>query len=205
VSDVVLAACTLLGPIFAVQAQKWVERLREKNARKLAIFRTLMGTRATALSPAHVEALNAVPIDFYKDRPIMDAWETYYGHLCRKGPADAVWIQKQVDLFVTLLVLIGKRLGYDFNAEQMHKIYHPTAHNTIEEEWNTIRSGTAGLFTGKSTLPLSIKDFPSDPETARAQRLILQKLAKAYTDDGSLRVSVENGEIPPAPAQRPAA
>jgi Family of unknown function (DUF6680) len=58
VSDLVLAACTLAGPVLAVQAQKWIERFREKNARRLATFRTLMATRATTLSPAHVEALN---------------------------------------------------------------------------------------------------------------------------------------------------
>ena len=60
-SDIVIAGATLLGPIFAVQAQKWLEAGREKKARMLAIFRTLMATRAALLSQAHVEALNSVP------------------------------------------------------------------------------------------------------------------------------------------------
>jgi hypothetical protein len=63
----VIAGCTLLGPVLAVQAQRWVEGFREKKARRLTVFRTLMATRALNLSTAHVEALNAVPIDFYKD------------------------------------------------------------------------------------------------------------------------------------------
>ena len=63
-SDLVIAGCTLLGPVLAVQAQKWAEGFREKEARRLTIFRTLMATRAMNLSAGHVEALNAVPIDF---------------------------------------------------------------------------------------------------------------------------------------------
>jgi hypothetical protein len=164
-----------------------------------------MGTRATNLSPAHVEALNAVPIDFYKDRAVMDAWEAYYGHLCKKGPADAVWIQKQIDLFVNLLTLIAQRLGYHFSDAQIHKIYHPMAHGTMEEEWNIIRVGAAALLAGKATLPISLKDLPSDPKIVEAQALLLQRLGQAYTEDGSLRVSIANGEIPPAQTQRPAA
>jgi len=34
-SDWVIAGCTLLGPVLAVQAQKWVEGFREKKARRL--------------------------------------------------------------------------------------------------------------------------------------------------------------------------
>ena len=37
-SDVVIATCTLLGPVLAVQAQKWVERFREKQQRRLTII-----------------------------------------------------------------------------------------------------------------------------------------------------------------------
>jgi hypothetical protein len=55
-SDWVIAGCTLLGPVLAVQAQKWVEGFREKKARRLTIFRTLMTTRAMVLNPNYVEA-----------------------------------------------------------------------------------------------------------------------------------------------------
>ena len=64
-SIAIIAAATLLGPVLAVQAQKWLERGRAIKERRLTIFRTLMATRAAMLSPSHVEALNAVPVDFY--------------------------------------------------------------------------------------------------------------------------------------------
>jgi Family of unknown function (DUF6680) len=44
-SDWVITGCTILGPVLAVQAQKWVEGFREKKARRLTIFRTLMAMR----------------------------------------------------------------------------------------------------------------------------------------------------------------
>jgi hypothetical protein len=64
-TDVAIVVATLLGPILAVQAQKWLERDRVVRDRRLQVFRTLMTTRAMNLSPAHVEALNAVPVEFY--------------------------------------------------------------------------------------------------------------------------------------------
>jgi hypothetical protein len=65
--DLAIVIATLLGPILAVQAQKWIERSRERQQRRVAVFRVLMTTRAALLSPAHVEALNIVPVEFYID------------------------------------------------------------------------------------------------------------------------------------------
>ena len=45
-SDSFLIIATLAGPILAVQAQKWIERVRGKGERKFRVFQTLMMTRA---------------------------------------------------------------------------------------------------------------------------------------------------------------
>ena len=60
-TDVAIVLATASGPIFAVQAQKCLERRRSVQERRLLIFRTLMSTRAAVLSPGHVEVLNAIP------------------------------------------------------------------------------------------------------------------------------------------------
>lgn len=57
ISNCLIIAATLLGPILAVQAQKWVEIWNEKRNRKLRIFYNLMATRAGRVSDRHVEAL----------------------------------------------------------------------------------------------------------------------------------------------------
>jgi hypothetical protein len=87
----------------------------------MTIFRTLMATRASNLSLEHVQALNAVPIEFYSDKRVMDQWETYYAHL-NSGPVNEIWLNTRLNLFIQLLVTIGDRLGYEFNAAQMQRI-----------------------------------------------------------------------------------
>src|SRR5438034_8791127 len=98
-SDWVLVSATVLGPVLAVQAQKWVERSREKRNRKDWVFLTLMATRAATLSGEHVRALNTIDLAFYgsrvlgrnirsrKDQSVIDAWREYYDHL-NSGPRD---------------------------------------------------------------------------------------------------------------------
>jgi hypothetical protein len=194
VTDIVIALCTIIGPIAAVQAQKVVEGYREKRARRFQIFRTLMSTRALNLSPAHVEAINSVPIDFYKDKSVMDAWEEYFSHLNRTGEVDAVWGQKRIDLFTKLLSAIGSKVGYDFNAAEMNRIYFPNAHGTIEEEANVIRRGAAALFKGTFELPLAVKAVPVDPKLAELQATLAKRLSDAYATDGSLRVTISSGD-----------
>jgi hypothetical protein len=61
-NDVVIALATLLGPLFAVQVQVWLERGRARKARQQQIFYALMRTRASSLVPEHVHALNSIPM-----------------------------------------------------------------------------------------------------------------------------------------------
>jgi hypothetical protein len=56
----------ILGPILAVQAEKWIERIREENRERKLVFFTLMRTRNQILSREHVDALNAIPLVFRK-------------------------------------------------------------------------------------------------------------------------------------------
>jgi len=50
-ADLAIVFATLLGPVLAVQAQKWLEKTRAINERRNFIFRVLMATRATRLVP----------------------------------------------------------------------------------------------------------------------------------------------------------
>jgi hypothetical protein len=71
----------VLGPILAVQAQKWREDLRSKSERRREIFEVLMATRLARLSPEHVHALNRIDIEFRKIKPVEEAWRDYLAHL----------------------------------------------------------------------------------------------------------------------------
>ena len=63
-SDTMLILATILGPILAVQAQKFLERITQSRRRRLDVFYTLVATRGTRLAPAHVEALNRIDLEF---------------------------------------------------------------------------------------------------------------------------------------------
>lgn len=67
---------TLVGPILAVQAQKFLEGRREYRAAKLWVFRSLMTTRMQRLSIDHVRALNMIDICFYGQRVAVWHWQT---------------------------------------------------------------------------------------------------------------------------------
>ena len=49
-SAISIVIATVMGPILAVQAQKYLERQRAQKRAKDTIFRTLVATRATRLS-----------------------------------------------------------------------------------------------------------------------------------------------------------
>jgi hypothetical protein len=176
-TNLAIIGATLSGPVLAVQAQKWLERGRDIKERRLAIFRTLMATRAAMLSPMHVEALNAVPVEFYgtskKLRQINDAWKLYLDHHTIDGPATEVWMQRRLDLFHDLLHLMSQFLGYSFSRAQLARdIYSPRAHGDMETEQTIIRQGLAGLFKGEIALPMAVKEFPAMEPTPDLQGLL---------------------------------
>jgi hypothetical protein len=123
---IAIIIATLLGPILAVQAQKAVERARERNNRKSWVFHTLMATRAARLSADHVQALNMIDLAFYgkrifgihrrskKETIVLDAWHEYLDHLNTKYEEDnfSLWVTKGDELFVNLLFSLADDVGF---------------------------------------------------------------------------------------------
>lgn len=186
-TNVAIIFATLLGPILAVQAQKWLERRRSIEDRRVQIFRVLMATRAAVLSPGHVEALNAIPVEFYGTKgnlkKINDAWKLLLDHHTPDAPTTEVWWQRRIDLFMDLLFLISQFLGYGFNRAQLQRdIYSPRAHGELENEQTVIRKGLVRLFNGETVLPMAVKEFPATADDqflenqATVQRLLLEWL-----------------------------
>jgi hypothetical protein len=99
-SDWLIVAATIAGPVLAVQAQKWIERFRERRGRKLWVFQQLLATRAARLSADHVQALNMIDLVFYGsyffgihrrskgEQAVIDAWREYLDQLGTRA-ADA--------------------------------------------------------------------------------------------------------------------
>lgn len=157
----------LIGPILAVQAQCWVDILRDKRDRKIRIFKTLMATRAAILSPAHLEALNMIDVEFPESgkwTPVVRAWRSYFDHLQVQttAPEETTrWLDRRLELLVELLSQMGRSLGFDFDVVKIKRgIYLPKAHGLLEEEASQIRQGVLAVLNGKRAIP--IKPFDRD-------------------------------------------
>jgi hypothetical protein len=115
--DVAIVIATLMGPLFAVQVQVWLERRRVKEGRRQQVFYALMRTRASTLAPEHVHALNAVPIEFYGIKTITEAYKDYITHL--NSPQNEARGLRRVDLFMDLLHKISAELNYGSSGNRV--------------------------------------------------------------------------------------
>jgi hypothetical protein len=153
-----------LSPIAALELQKRMDDRRAKIDRKMAIFRKLMTTRATQMSPVHVEALNAIEVEFYAvrgaDKKVLDAWHLYVNHLNSKtgeGDALARWVEKKDGLLVDLLYEMAQRLGYDIDKVTIQKnAYYPRGHWDIEVEQHALRKAALAVFSGERPIQTTV-------------------------------------------------
>ncbi len=149
------------------------ERWREKRDRRVAIFRTLMATRATRLAPQHVEALNAIPIDFYGDHVIADLWEEYFTHLCKEPNSEAekaVWNAESQSYFIALITAIARKIGYKFNAAEMERAYFPNGHVNVQNDQLIIQHCLARWLAGDLSVKMDVNSFPGPDEEAAAKQ-----------------------------------
>jgi len=186
-NDLAVIAATLLGPILAVQIQKYLERWREENDRRERIFKVLMATRAARLAPNHIEALNMIDLEFPASRKrfkkVRSAWKAYFSHLSEKPPDDAkvqpVFFAKRVELFTDMLYEMAAALRYDFDKTQISKDVYSTVHQeNLEADQETIRTKLVEILTGKAALPMAVVQFPSDPDFLTAQSDYLKLMAE---------------------------
>jgi len=194
-SDIAIVTATLLGPILAVQAQKWLERRRAVSDRRLMIFRALMATRAARLAPNHVEALNAVPVEFYgsngKLKQIVDNWRSYLDLLDNKELSAELLGVKRHEAFITMLFSMSTYLGYTFSRSQLEKdVYYPEGHKVIEDDQEVIRRGFAKLLQGQLAIPMAVKEFPTDDNAIDKQAKLTELLTEWL--EGQRSVKVEN-------------
>ena len=167
---------TLLGPILAVQAQSFVERHRARQNRRQQIFYVLMRTRATPLAPDSVNALNAVPLEFYKDRVIIDAYRAFIVHtgVPTGQPTPQAWGDRRIDLLMDLIQKISVKVGYKFDVAQLKaEFYAPQGHRTLEDEQTQIRQGLVKVLAGQAAIPMDVRSFPADAVAVAGYKAIV--------------------------------
>ena len=151
----------LAGPVLAVQAQKWIEKSRQKRVRKLWIFDTLMATRRSRLALDHVRALNMIDLAYKgkTEKKIKTAWKAYLDHLYQPFEEDGQkdWLSKGEEFFTELLYEMSQALGYDFDKTYLKRsVYSPKAYDEQELANLAIRESLVGILSGAKSLPVTL-------------------------------------------------
>ena len=168
-TDILMIFATALSPVIAVQVTRFLDDRNEERGRKIAVFKTLMATRAYTISQRHVEALNTIDLEFLPQRPkekaVLDVWQQYLDHLGNTGMEENGWAQIRLDLLVDLLYAMGNALGYHFNKTQIKNgTYSPVAHGKLEEEQGQVRALAIEVLEGRRSLSMRVVNLPNQNE-----------------------------------------
>ena len=176
----------LLSPLIAWWVQYWKSKRDTKVARKHEIFRALMLTRGygqtQALSLQHVNALNGIDIEFYKDKEVLDAWDIYREHL-KSYPKDSniskeqlevmrvLWLSDRIKYLVNLLYTMAHTLGYsNFNKIILEKkIYVPEAYDSLESEQYWLRKNCINVLNGNQAIKVEVANQNSRTKDQEAK------------------------------------
>jgi hypothetical protein len=203
--DSVLVVATIAGPVLAVQAQKWVEIIRERRNRKLWVFHTLMATRAARVSPEHVQALNMIDLAFYgsrvfgilrrtkKEQTVLDCWKEYLNQLTMRFDEKdiGIWAAKGQELLINLLYAISLDLDYSFDRVQLQTPYSPIAHGDLETEQTLIRKLSLKLLSGEIPLKMEVVGIPVNQDALKAQIALHQNLAAMLQGNAAVKVRLD--------------
>jgi hypothetical protein len=173
-----------------------------------------MATRATAISPDHVQALNLIDLEFQGKRyqKVREAWKVYLDHLgnAPQGEGDdvqarlQVWNDKIADYLTELLSEMGKQLGYDFDPVHIKKgTYLPKGHTNLETELTLVRRGLIKLLYGDANLKMDIESLPVDQEALDTHKRMMAEIIRAIEERGpGIPISVKEERKPVAAAER---
>ncbi|MDA3779808.1 MAG: hypothetical protein PF487_06270 [Bacteroidales bacterium] len=180
ISNVLTIIAIIIGPIAAVQIQKFIEKTKDKKNRKIYIFKTLMASRGSALSHSHVEALNRIDLEFSGERKydkVIQAWKEYFDNLSQKVDDNQipVWSSKNEELLVELLFEMGKSLGYKFDKLLIKRnIYSPIGHARIEQEQENLRRNLNEVLDGNRVIPMTlIQDEEQIKKQVELQKIMI--------------------------------
>ena len=150
----------LVAPWTALWLQKKIERSNEEKQRKLGIFKTLLATRANVVSIDHVQALNMIEVEFYKEKTVRDSWNIYRDHLNsypfnKDKQTQERWEECRSEFLTDLLYVMSKLFGYDFDKVLIKKgAYSPIVHN----EEAILRQLLANVLAGVVPIKVEIVD-----------------------------------------------
>lgn len=182
--EILTLVAIVLGPILAVQVEKFLQRRRDDRNRRVGIFKVLMATRGAVLSATHVEALNRIDLEFSDEKKyqkVIAAWKEYFDNLGQKFEDKdqlTIWSARNEELLANLLYEMGQSLGYKFDKVLIKRnIYSPVGHANLEYEQERIRKMILEVLSGEIPVPMTLI---YDEETMKRQELLNDLAIKYY-------------------------
>lgn len=152
-------AAIALGPIIAVLVTRLLDSSREKQRRRLDVFRNLMQTRGVRLDPVHVSALNIVEIEFYNDGRVRQAFQSYIQHLSSPMPEvreQDRYFEQRSDLFMNLLFEVGSSVGLAFDKRDLERLsYVPQGWDSDQSMQRKNAEMLGQLLSGQRAIPIT--------------------------------------------------
>lgn len=174
----------VLGPLLAVLITYFLHQRSDLKQRRLHVFRTLMTTRRTPLSPDRVQALNLVEIEFAGKSRVLKLFsellEIYNDQAKWRSDDENVHravIQQVDDKTAEMLREMGHVLGYKLeNLKLLRGGYYPEAFSSLERQQMEIREFLLGLNSGAKAMPIAVVDVRHPEqllEQARSTQLLI--------------------------------
>ncbi|WP_233968951.1 DUF6680 family protein [Pectobacterium polaris] len=183
--DCLVAFCTALSPLIAVQITKYIERETNVKNEKIKIFKTLMSTRSDKLDRRHVEALNSIDVVFTAinngEKKIRSDWKAYLDNLnsvpvCNDSELSQArveeWSHRRDDIFLTMMCSMGTYLGFDVDKTHIkNQSYFPIGYSDSSKKQAAAEEAILDILSGKKSLPVEVKMTPiplsSDTDKAK--------------------------------------
>ncbi len=172
ITDLLMIFSVFAGPVVAVRLTRHLDEKKEIRERKLSVFKTLMATRATVLSPDHVEALNRIDLEFDERKPsergVIEAWREYCDLLHNSRMDEKIWDDRRVELLAVLLQQMSKAIDYKYFDKTTIKnsAYNPGGYSEMDAEHALIRRGIIEILKGDRHVPFRlVPPFLAKPES----------------------------------------
>jgi hypothetical protein len=156
VLGIAVVIATFAGPIFAVLMTRHIDKVRLMRERRENIFRTLMATRRTLISPEKAVALNMVEIEFYGIQSVQEAHREVMAHINAPRPLPDNWGDRHRALLTRLLSEIAQVLGYKLQQlDVLEGGYYPQGLADMEVEQQAVRRALIEVLSGRRPLGVS--------------------------------------------------
>jgi hypothetical protein len=153
-------AAIILGPLLAFFVQSRRDKKNERERSRKVIFGQLLLTLRAPMAPKHVDALNSIPLEFYSDSEVMEAWRLYSSHLNDAAAVranNARWVERKFELLVDLTAKMATAVGYKHidRATLRDNVYVPQGYQDIETQTQQMRAALLQVLNGQRPVPVT--------------------------------------------------